>query len=93
MSLTGEVRRLSLLRELVSNRRRACAEKDGLDANAPEELLLDMDEEAKQHSFYMVAGVSVSPDANRLMYGQDTVGTYTTLNPSASGKVLVVCIF
>ena len=41
---------------------------------APEEVLLDENEEAKGHSFYMVGGFCVSPDHRLLAYGVDTVG-------------------
>lgn len=38
------------------------AEADTLDQSQPEEILLDENEEAKRHSFYMVGGFEVSPN-------------------------------
>jgi oligopeptidase B len=42
--------------------------------SAPEVVLLDEDEEAKAHAFYMVGGLSTSDDDSRLAYSEDTVG-------------------
>lgn len=40
---------------------------------APEELLLDVNELAKPYDFYQVGGLSVSPDNKLLAYSEDTV--------------------
>jgi len=48
-----------------------CRKKDNLDA--PEEVMLNANELAKGHSFYMIGGMSVSPDNKLLAYGVDTV--------------------
>lgn len=48
-----------------------CRKKGSLDA--PEEILLDVDEMAKGHNYYAAAGFSVSPDNKLLAYGVDTV--------------------
>lgn len=40
----------------------------------PEELLIDANEGARQHDYYKVGGLSVSPDNKCLAYGIDTVG-------------------
>lgn len=48
-----------------------CRKKGSLDA--PEELLLDVDEMAKSHAYYAAAGFSISPDNNLLAFGVDTV--------------------
>lgn len=45
--------------------------KDSLDA--PEEILLDVNEMAKDYAFYNVAGISVSEDNRLLSFGVDTV--------------------
>ena len=47
------------------------ARKEAL--NAPEEVLLDVDELAKGHAYYSAAGFNVSPDNKLLAYGVDTV--------------------
>ena len=39
-----------------------CAELDTATADAPEEVLLDENEEAKRSEFYMTAGVVASPN-------------------------------
>lgn len=49
-----------------------CRKKDSLDAE--EEVMLDVNEMARGHSFYQVTGLSVSPDNEMLAYGVDTVG-------------------
>lgn len=48
-----------------------CRKKGSLDA--PEEILLDIDEMAIGHPYYSAAGFSVSPDNKLLAYGVDTV--------------------
>lgn len=48
-----------------------CRKKGSLDA--PEEVLLDVDELAKGHNYYAAAGFAVSPDNKLLAYGVDTV--------------------
>lgn len=48
-----------------------CRKKGGLDA--PEEVLLDVDEMAKDHPYFSVTGFKVSPDSKLLAYGVDTV--------------------
>jgi oligopeptidase B len=48
-----------------------CRKKGNLDA--PEEILLDVDEMAIGHPYYSAAGFSVSPDNKLLAYGVDTV--------------------
>lgn len=48
-----------------------CRKKETLDA--PEEVLLDVDEMAKGHPYYAVAGVKVSEDNTLLAFGVDTV--------------------
>jgi len=48
-----------------------CRKKDNLDA--PEEIMLNVNELAKGYSFYMIGGMSVSPDNKLLAYGVDTV--------------------
>ncbi len=48
-----------------------CRKKGSLDA--PEEILLDVDEMAKGHAYFSVAGFNVSPDSKLLAYGVDTV--------------------
>jgi oligopeptidase B len=40
--------------------------------DAPEELLLDVNELAAPHSYYAVSGLSVSPDNRVLAFGEDT---------------------
>jgi oligopeptidase B len=48
-----------------------CRKKGGL--NAPEEVLLDVDEMAKDHPYFSTTGFNVSPDSKLLAYGVDTV--------------------
>lgn len=48
-----------------------CRKKGSLDA--PEEILLDVDEMAKGHNYYSAAGFNVSPDNKLLAFGVDTV--------------------
>ncbi len=38
-----------------------------------EQILLDVNEQAKEHTYYKVAGLSVSPDNKFLAYGEDTL--------------------
>jgi oligopeptidase B len=50
-------------------------ETDSMDAaSAPEEIILDENEEAKGHDFYMVGGFEVSPDHKLVAYGVDLKG-------------------
>lgn len=48
-----------------------CRKKGSLDA--PEEILLDVDEMAKGHNYYGVTGFNISPDNKLLAFGLDTV--------------------
>jgi oligopeptidase B len=48
-----------------------CRKKDNLDA--PEEILLNVNEMAEGHDYYHVGGLSVSPDNKLLSFGVDTV--------------------
>nr|WP_229253918.1 hypothetical protein [Dyadobacter sp. NIV53] len=48
-----------------------CRKKGSL--SAPEEILLDVDDLAKDHPYYSAAGFNVSPDNKLLAYGVDTV--------------------
>ncbi|WP_346236235.1 S9 family peptidase [Niabella insulamsoli] len=48
-----------------------CRKKETL--AAPEEIVLDVDAMAAGHAYYNVAGMSVSPDNNWLLYGEDTI--------------------
>lgn len=41
--------------------------------NAPEELLLDIDQLAEGHKYYSASGFSISPDNTKLLYGVDDV--------------------
>ena len=50
----------------------SCRKKGTLDA--PEEVILDVNQVCAEHKFCSVAGQNVSPDANLLAYGMDTVG-------------------
>ncbi|MDP4207805.1 MAG: S9 family peptidase [Bacteroidota bacterium] len=43
------------------------------DLSAPEEILIDVNELAKGHSYCHVGGLNISPDNNLLTYGIDTV--------------------
>jgi oligopeptidase B len=48
-----------------------CRKKGSLDA--PEEVMLNVNELAKGHDYYSAAGLEVSPDNKWLAYGEDTV--------------------
>lgn len=48
-----------------------CRKKETLEA--PEEILLDVDEMAGEHSYFSVTGFTVSPDNKLLAFGVDTV--------------------
>jgi oligopeptidase B len=48
-----------------------CRKKGTLEAS--EEILLNVNEMAKGHSYYSIAGLSVSEDNNLLAYGEDSV--------------------
>jgi len=48
-----------------------CRKKGSLEA--PEEVLLNVNEMAQGHGYYSVGGLSVSPDNNLIAYGVDTV--------------------
>jgi oligopeptidase B len=48
-----------------------CRRKGSMDA--PEEILLDVDEMAKGFAYFSVGGISISDDQNWLVYGVDTV--------------------
>jgi len=48
-----------------------CRKKGSL--NAPEEILLDVDQLAEGHAYYSAAGFSISPDNTKLVYGVDDV--------------------
>ncbi len=50
---------------------------DEVDPNEPEEVLLDANEEARKHSFYMLGSFEVSPDHGRLAYAEDTTGAHS----------------
>ncbi|PSC70317.1 Protease 2 [Micractinium conductrix] len=74
----------------------ACAapptEADAMDESVPEEVLLDENEEAKRHKFYMVGGFEESPDHSMISWGEDTTGNekYTLyVKDLASGKQLL----
>lgn len=41
--------------------------------DSPEEIMLNVNDLAKEFSFYQVGGRSVSPDNNKLVYGEDTL--------------------
>lgn len=49
-----------------------CRKKGNLDAK--EEIMLNLNELAKNHKFYRAAGLQVSPDNKILAFGEDTVG-------------------
>ena len=64
-----------------------CRKKDNLDA--PEEILIDVNEMAKGHTYCQVAGLQVSPDNKLLAYGIDTVSRrlyLVKIKDIASGK-------
>ena len=68
------------------------AEHDRVDASQPEEVLLDENEEAAKHSFYMVGALETSPDHKLLAYAEDTTGgeKYTLcVRELATGKQLL----
>jgi len=48
-----------------------CRKKESLDA--PEEILLDIDQLAEGHAYYSATGFNISPDNKLLAYGVDTV--------------------
>ena len=48
-----------------------CRRKGTMDA--PEEVLLDVDEMAKGYAYYAIGGISISDDQNWMVYGVDTV--------------------
>ena len=48
-----------------------CRKKGNL--SAPEEILLDVDKMAEGYPYYSVTGFSVSPNNNKLIYGEDVV--------------------
>ncbi|MCI3935650.1 S9 family peptidase [Chryseobacterium aahli] len=48
-----------------------CRKKGNL--NAPEEILLDVDQMAEGHAYYSASGFSISPDNTKLIYGVDDV--------------------
>jgi oligopeptidase B len=48
-----------------------CRKKGNMDA--PEEVMLNVNELAEGHAYYQVGGVSVSPDNQMIAYGVDTV--------------------
>ncbi len=48
-----------------------CRKKSSLEAD--EEILLNVNEMAEGHDYFQVAGVSVSPDNQKIAYGVDTV--------------------
>lgn len=48
-----------------------CRKKGSLDAK--EEVILDVNQSAKDHSYYDATGLNVSPDNKILAYGEDTV--------------------
>jgi len=48
-----------------------CRKKGSLEA--PEEIMLDVNELAKGHAYYQVGGVSVRPDKKMIAFGVDTV--------------------
>jgi Prolyl oligopeptidase, N-terminal beta-propeller domain len=63
-----------------------------MDKSLPEEVLLDENEAAVGHAFYMTANVEVSPDHRLLAYGEDTTGNemYTLhVRDLATGKELL----
>ena len=65
-----------------------CRKKDSLDA--PEEILIDVNEMAKGYTYCQVAGLQVSPDNKLLAYGIDTVSRrlyMIKIKDIASGKI------
>lgn len=66
-----------------------CRKKGTLDAE--EEIMLNVNELAEGHSYYDVAGISVSPDKNTIAFGVDTVSRriYTIYFKNlTTGKIL-----
>lgn len=66
-----------------------CRKKGSLDA--PEEVLLDVDQMAEGYAYYAASGFSVSPDNKLLAYGVDTVSRreYTLhVKNLATGEIL-----
>ena len=53
------------------------AERDSIDPKRAVEVLLDANEEARKHSFYMLGSFDISPDHNRLAYAEDTTGKFS----------------
>ena len=49
-----------------------CRRKETMDA--PEEIMINAHEEAKNHEYYNIGGLSISPDNEWLAYGVDTLG-------------------
>ena len=49
-----------------------------MDLKVPEEILLDANEEAKAHSFYMLGSLEVSPDQTKIAYECDITGKHPT---------------
>ncbi len=67
-----------------------CRRKGSMDA--PEEVVLDVNELAKGHAFMSVAAYAVSPDGNLLAYSYDNTGfrQYTlAVKDLRTGKILV----
>lgn len=48
-----------------------CRKKASL--TAPEEVLLDVDQQAEGHSYYSASGFSISPDNSKMIFGVDSV--------------------
>lgn len=48
-----------------------CRKKGSL--TAPEEVLLDVDQQAEGHSYYSASGFSISPDNSKMIFGVDSV--------------------
>jgi len=48
-----------------------CRQKDA--PNAPEEILLNVNQMAEGHAYFQVSGLEVSPDNKMIAYGEDTV--------------------
>jgi len=70
-----------------------CRKKGNLDAD--EEVLLNVNEMAEGHDYFQVAGLSVSPDNNKIAYGVDTVSRrkYTIyFKDLISGEILTDAI-
>ncbi len=54
--------------------RRAATAEGAYDAKAPEQVLLDLNELAKGHSFLGLGSFDISDDGNQLLYSTDTTG-------------------